>query len=441
MRPETPANTRLLNAPLTLPCGAVLRNRLAKAAMTEGLADADNRATERHLRLYQRWAANDFGVMLTGNVQVDRQHLERPGNIAIDGNGGLDQLRALARVATANGAHFWMQINHAGRQTPAAINAQPLAPSAISLPMAEAGCGQAQAMNVAQIRDVIRRFTHVAVTARECGFTGIQLHAAHGYLISQFLSPLANQRDDEWGGTLENRARLLMEIVRSVRRAVGADFPISVKLNSADFQKGGFSFEESMQVVRWLSDASIDLLEISGGNYEQMQMVGLGEQAQTAGRPVAASTAAREAYFLDYARQIRPLANMPLMITGGMRTLATMNEALQSGACEMVGIGRPICVDPDHAVGQLLRGEVDALPTVEHGLQLAPGALGPDADAALFKRIESFGLLGWFCLQLLHLGEGRAPDLQMSVLDALHAYKANETEAAAAWVRPVRELA
>lgn len=196
-----------------------------------------------------------------------------------------------------------------------------------------------------------------------------------------------------------------------------------------------------MQVVRWLSDASIDLLEISGGNYEQMQMVGLGEQAQTAGRPVAASTAAREAYFLDYARQIRPLANMPLMITGGMRTLATMNEALQSGACETVGIGRPICVDPDHAVGQLLRGEVDALPTVEHGLQLAPGALGPDADAALFKRIESFGLLGWFCLQLLHLGEGRAPDLQMSVLDALHAYKANETEAAAAWVRPVRELA
>ena len=188
MCPETPANARLLNVPLTLPCGAVLRNRLAKAAMTEGLADADNRATERHLRLYQRWAANDFGVMLTGNVQVDRQHLERPGNIAIDGNGGLDQLRALARVATANGAHFWMQINHAGRQTPAAINAQPLAPSAISLPMAEAGCGQAQAMNVAQIRDVIRRFTHVAVTARECGFTGIQLHAAHGYLISQFLS-------------------------------------------------------------------------------------------------------------------------------------------------------------------------------------------------------------------------------------------------------------
>ena len=426
----------LLRKELKLPCGAILRNRLAKAAMTEGLADSHNRATERHLRLYQRWAQNGFGLMLTGNVHVDRHHLERPGNIAVDGNGGLDMLARLAQVGTRDGAHFWMQINHSGRQTPGALNPAPLAPSAISLPMAEAGCGQAQAMTAAQITDVIRRFARVAVTARECGFTGVQLHAAHGYLLSQFLSPLANQRTDEWGGPLENRARLLLETVRAVRRAVGADFPISVKLNSADFQRGGFDYTESMQVVRWLGEAGIDLLEISGGNYEQMQMVGLGEQAVSTGRPVAASTAAREAYFLDYARQVRPLATMPLMITGGMRTTATMTEALRSAHCEVIGIGRPICVEPDGAVRRLLSGETDTLPAPEYALHLAPGALGPDADPVIFKRIESFGLLGWFCLQLIYLGGGGEPDQQMSVYDALLRYKENETAAGAAWARP-----
>ena len=423
-----------LHAPLKLPCGAVLSNRLVKAAMTEGLADTLNRATDRHLVLYERWAKNGFGLMITGNVHGDRRHLERPGNIAIDGNGGLDALRRLAAVGTRNGAHFWMQINHSGRQTPGVLNPTPLAPSNISLPMVEAGCGQAQAMSREQIEDVIRRFADVAAVAREIGFTGVQIHAAHGYLISQFLSPLANQRQDEWGGSLENRARLLMETVKAMRRRVGADYPISVKLNSADFQRGGFSFEESMQVAHWLSNAGIDLLEISGGNYEQMQMVGLGDAMP--GRRIAASTREREAYFLDFAKSIRPLVQMPLMITGGMRSAAAMNEALDSGACEVIGVGRPICVDPDHAVRALLDGVADALPAAEHRLHLEPGSLGPDVDEASFKRLESFGLLGWFCLQLLHIGAGREPDLDMSVLSALMRYKDNETAAAAAWSRP-----
>ncbi len=429
--------SRPLEQPLRLPCGAVLRNRLTKAAMTEGLADADNRVTDRHFRLYERWARNGFGLMLTGNVQVDRRHLERPGNIAIDGNGGLEGLRRLAQIGTRDGAHFWMQINHPGRQTPAEVNAAPLAPSAISLPMAEAGCGEARAMTEAQIADVIRRFVHVSVTARELGFTGVQLHAAHGYLFSQFLSPLANRRTDDWGGSLGNRARLLLETVRAVRKAVGDDFPVAVKLNSADFQRGGFGFEESMQIVEWLSDEHIDLLEISGGNYEQMQMVGLGETAAQQGRPVATSTAAREAYFLDYAIKVRPRAKMPLMITGGMRSAALMNEVLRSGAGEVIGVGRPLCVEPDGAGLDLLSGRIAVLPAVEHGLSMPRDALGPDVDDAAFKRIESFGLLGWFCLQLVRLGDGLEPDCGRSVFDALAGYEAYETAAAKAWNRPV----
>ena len=416
-----------IHSELRLPCGAVLKNRLAKAAMTEGLADPMNRATEGHLRLYERWARNDFGLMLTGNVQVDRRQLERPGNIAIDGNGGLAELRKLSAVGTREGAHFWMQINHPGRQTSAAIHPRPLAPSAISLPMSEAGCGEAQAMSVEQIHDVTRRFALVAAVARETGFTGVQIHAAHGYLLSNFLSPLANARGDEYGGSLENRARLLLEVVAAMRRAVGADFPISVKLNSADFQRGGFDETESMQVVRWLSDAGLDLLEISGGNYEAMNMLGRG--------PVAASTVAREAYFLEFARRIRPLVKMPLMITGGLRSLEAMDEALASGGCEVIGIGRPLCYAPDDC-GERLLAPGSPLPAIEHELRIPRDALGPGVPDAAHKTAESFGQLGWFCLQLIRLGAGQEPDLRMSTLDALSGYEKNETAALERWRRP-----
>ncbi|MCB1668632.1 MAG: NADH:flavin oxidoreductase/NADH oxidase family protein [Pseudomonadales bacterium] len=428
---------RLLNTELQLPCGAILKNRLAKAAMTEGLADSMNRVTGRHYRLYERWSSNHLGLMITGNVQVDRRQLERPGNIAIDNNGGLDELRKLAAIGTRDGAHFWMQINHPGRQTPAGINPHPLAPSAISLSKAEAGCGKAQAMSPGDIKDVIRRFVHTSKVARETGFTGIQLHGAHGYLISNFLSPLANQREDEYGGPLENRARILLEIVEEVRLAVGKDYPISVKLNSADFQRGGFTEEESMQVVQWLSDAGIDLLEISGGNYEQMSMVGIDEDdSGQQKRKKAASTLAREAYFLAFAQKVRPLVNMPMMITGGMRSLAAMEEALQTGACEVIGIGRPMCYAPDIS-GDLLGAQTDVeLPAIEKTLAMARDALGPDVDDQTFKTIESFGMLGWFCLQLLLIGNEQEPDAGMTVFDALIKYKQSEAEALELWSRP-----
>lgn len=430
-----------LDRPLRLPCGAVLKNRLAKAAMTEGLADPMNRATDAHVMLYERWARNGLGLMLTGNVQVDRRQLERPGNIAIDGNGGLEALRRLARTGTRDGAHFWMQINHPGRQTSAAIHARPLAPSAISLPMALAQCGEAQAMTLEQVHDVVRRFAHVAVIARECGFTGIQIHAAHGYLLSNFLSPLANRREDEYGGSLENRARLLLEIVAATRGAVGADFPISVKLNSADFQRGGFGPDESMQVVEWLASAGIDLLEISGGNYEEMQMVGRGDETPGVVRKTHDSTRAREAYFLEYARQVRPRArHLPLMITGGMRSAAVMQDALSQDACDVIGLGRPLCTHPDDGGARLLQGAADALPAVERELALVPGALGP-MDEATHKAVESFGLLGWYCLQLIHLGRGEPPRLDMTVAEAVAGYKDNEGRTLLAWSRPERGAA
>ncbi|PKQ09226.1 MAG: NADH:flavin oxidoreductase [Alphaproteobacteria bacterium HGW-Alphaproteobacteria-12] len=431
--------TVTISSPLTLPCGATLKNRLAKSAMTEGLGDALNRATDGHVRLYRRWAEGGAGMLLTGNVQVDRRYMERPGNIAIDGeqsNEAIAALRALASAGTIDDTHLWMQLSHAGRQTPALVSKEPVAPSAKPLEMPGGQFGKPRAMTGAEIEDVIRRFAHAATIARDTGFTGIQLHGAHGYLISEFLSPDVNERTDEWGGSLENRARFLLEIVRAVRRAVGTDFPVAVKLNSADFQRGGFSHEDSIKVAEWLDAEALDLLEISGGTYEQPRLVGLDdmtlhpEKAETRKE----STIAREAYFLEYARDIRAAVSLPLMVTGGFRSVKGMNDALKSGTMDLVGLARPLCVEPAIAAG-LLSGAAHETPAYERTLRIGPGILGPHSPLNLVKALNGWGQQGWFCLQLLRMGAGKDPDPRMGVFSAFRAYAKNEAKTAAALIR------
>ncbi|MES1990225.1 MAG: NADH:flavin oxidoreductase/NADH oxidase family protein [Pseudomonadota bacterium] len=425
--------------PLTLPCGVTVKNRIIKGAMTEGLGDPQNRATEGHQRLYKRWAEGGAGVLLTGNVQIDRRYMERPGNVAVDGsqsNEALAALREYARAGTVNNTHLWMQISHAGRQTPISIAKEPLAPSDIPLDMPGAQFGKPRAATGAEIEDVIRRFAHTASIARDVGFTGVQIHGAHGYLISEFLSPDVNNRTDEWGGSLENRARLLLETVRAVRKAVGADFPISVKLNSADFQRGGFSHMDAIRVASWLNVEGLDLLEISGGTYEQPRLVGLDDLAMHPEKSETRkeSTIAREAYFLEYAKDIRAATTMPLMVTGGFRTVDGMNAALASGTMDAVGIARPMCVDPS-APARLLSGVTREIPVFEKTLQIGPGILGPHSPFNLMKVLNGWGQQGWFCLQLLRMGAGQDPDTKLGVFKAFRGYAKNEAKAAAALVR------
>jgi 2,4-dienoyl-CoA reductase-like NADH-dependent reductase (Old Yellow Enzyme family) len=427
----------LLSEPLRLPCGQVLANRLAKAAMTEGLADPLNRATECHVRLYKRWADGGLGLMLTGNIQIDRRHLERPGNVAIDGPQSAEQLAALrswTAAAKSGGAQVWAQISHAGRQTPKAVNANPGAPSAVKLALPGGQFGDPRALTGDEIKDVIARFAHTAGVCREGGFTGVQIHAAHGYLISEFLNPRANQRTDEWGGSLENRARLLLEAIKAVRAKIGSDFALSVKLNSADFQKGGFTSEECLKVVGWLNDAGIDLLEISGGSYEQPKMAGLNGLEPVFEEEVRESTRAREAYFIDYAAAIAKIARMPLMVTGGFRTRAGMEDAIEAGACHVIGLARPLCGDP-LAAKRLLNGETRMVPSYEKVLRLGPGWLGPHSPFTLLKMINGWGAQGWYCLQLIRMGRGLDPNLRMSVFQAFTGYTKNEVAAAKAWSR------
>ncbi|MGE8502500.1 MAG: NADH:flavin oxidoreductase/NADH oxidase family protein [Pseudomonas sp.] len=325
--------------PLALPNGSTLPNRLAKAAMEENMADADHAPSTQLIRLYQAWAEGGAGLLISGNVMVDSRAMTGPGGVVLEDDAHLAQFERWARVGRAKGAQFWLQINHPGRQMQANLGQPTWAPSAVALELGNLSKRFAtpQEMTPAVIQEVIERFARTARLAEQAGFTGVEIHAAHGYLLSQFLSPLSNQRSDQWGGSLKNRARLLLEIVKAVRAVVAPGFAVAVKLNSADFQRGGFSAEDAQQVVRLLDGLGVDLVELSGGSYEAPAMQGQARDGRTL---------AREAYFLEFAREIRTVASMPIMVTGGIRRAPVAQEVLASGI-EMVGIGTALAIDPN----------------------------------------------------------------------------------------------
>lgn len=410
----------MIESPLTLPGGARLPNRLAKAAMTEGLADPQGRPTAELERLYAIWGKGGCGVLLSGNVHIDADHLERPGNVILDSapdGAMIDALRRWTGAAKAGGSQFWAQISHAGRQTMKPVNAHPKAPSAVKLGLPGGQFGEPVALTEAEIAELIRRFAQAAATCEEGGFDGVQVHAAHGYLISQFLSPRANQRSDLWGGSLENRARFLLEVVRATRAAVKPGFAVTVKLNSADFQKGGFAFEDSLQVAGWLEEAGVDLIEISGGTYEQPRLLGIEGMEPVEQPGVAASTLAREAYFVDFAQAMKSALKVPLMVTGGFRSRAAMEEALAQDAADVIGLGRPLCVEPDGAA-RLLAG-AEGLPRAEKGLALFPAALSFLTRFKALRAIDSFAAQYWFYCQIYALGRTGATDPDKSVFSSL----------------------
>lgn len=327
-----------LNSDLPLQRGAPLKNRLAKSAMSEQLGDRRHNPTPGLARLYRTWAEGGLGLSMTGNVMINRQALGEPKNVVLDKDSDLDAFRLWASEGQVNGTRLWMQLNHPGKQIPRFLNPEPVSPSAIPLGRGlEKMFAKPRALSGEEIQVIIAEFAYAAGKAKETGFSGVQIHGAHGYLVSQFLSPRHNQRDDEWGGSPENRRRFVLAVYDAIRSEVGEDFPIGIKLNSADFMKDGFTEEESMAVVRALSEAGIDLIEISGGTYESPAMTG---------HKVAESTRKREAYFLEYAEAVRQHTSVPLMVTGGFRSGGAMGEALASGATDLIGLARPVAVAP-----------------------------------------------------------------------------------------------
>ena len=411
--------TNLLAQPLTLPCGATLPNRLSKAAMTEGLATAQGVPTPELERLYGIWSDGGAGMLLSGNIQIDRDHLERPGNVIVDSEPNPEMQAALAswaKAATRNGNHFWAQISHAGRQTQKIINKTPKAPSAVKLGLPGGQFGEPVALTAEEIAEIVRRFAVCAAAVKAAGFTGVQVHSAHGYLFSQFLSPRSNLRTDQYGGTLANRARALLDAVAAVRKAVGPDFPVSVKLNSADFQKGGFDFEDSLQVVQWLEHAGVDLIEISGGTYEQPKLLGLQGMEEEEKQEVAESTMVREAYFVDFALAMQKKVSIPLMVTGGFRQRLAMEQALESGSADVVGLGRPMCVMTD-APKQLMAG-LDELPRFENELSLFPSWLEFFGKLKTLRAMAGFAVQYWFYGQIDAIGRTGQANPQLTVFKA-----------------------
>jgi 2,4-dienoyl-CoA reductase-like NADH-dependent reductase (Old Yellow Enzyme family) len=383
----------ILGKNLTLPNGVVIKNRLLKSAMSEALGTRDGAPTPELTRLYQAWAEGGIGLCITGNVMIDLAARGEPGNVVIEDDRHLAALKEWAQAATRNGTQCWVQLNHPGKQAPKGLNKETVAPSAVPFRAdMKAFFSTPRELTDAEVRALVQRYGKAAGVVKAAGFSGVQIHGAHGYLISQFLSPHHNCRTDAWGGTPEKRRHFVLEVYKAMRAAVGPDFPVGIKLNSADFQRGGFTEEESLDTIRALATAGIDLIEISGGTYEAPAMTGV----KVDKAPVKESTRQREAYFLEFAEKARATVNTPLAVTGGFRSAKGMADAIHSGAVDMVGLARILAIEPDVA-NRLLSGKK---PTQ----QVKPITTG-------IKAIDKLGLLeiSWYTGQLKRIGRGEAP--------------------------------
>ena len=380
------------------------KNKMIKGAMSEALANHAGQPNHLHLGLYEAWAKGGLGCAITGNVMVDFRAKNEPGVVVIETERDLEPLKQWATIGKKHGMVQLVQLSHPGRQCPKGLNKETVAPSAVPFsPALSMSFGTPRALREDEILDIIQRFATSAAVCEKAGFEGVQLHGAHGYLISQFLSPLTNKRQDQWGGSAENRMRFLLEIYKAVRAATSEQFIISVKLNSADFQRGGITEEDVIATFKAIDAAGIDLIEISGGSYEAPAMAGVKQEKRKA------STIAREAYFLDFAEKIRKQVQCKLMVTGGFRTAAGMNAALESGACDFIGMARPFAVEPDVTnrliAGQDVRYAVDKIKT---GISMID-------KMAIMEVI-------WYAAQFKDIAEGKQPNPKLSPLKVFFNY-------------------
>lgn len=351
----------LLRQPVTFPfSGRTAKNRFLKSAMSERLATFSNfdpcgrgQPTEELVRLYETWAKGDIGIIVTGNIQIKKDHLEATGNTIIDRDLPSVYLREwteVARAAKSQGSLVIGQLSHPGRQVSINIQPYPEAPSDVEQPSTGGVLfGQPTPLTKDGIKDIVNRFAYAAFVLHRAGFDGVQLHVAHGYLLSQFLTKTTNMRTDEYGGSLVNRARIILEIIAAIRQAVqSTSFIISVKLNAQDSAPQGFCIEESIMVAKLLENAGVDFIEVSGGVYEQ-------NIRSSRDKPYTVET--REGYFVEYAEILQSHLNLSkVVVTGGFQTSQGMADAVLRGAADIIGLARPLTAEP-LLVRDILRGE------------------------------------------------------------------------------------
>ena len=326
----------LLFTPITLPNETTIKNRFFKSAMSEGMGTRDFQPKKNIATLYKRWAEGGTGLIITGNIMVDPKGTAEPGNIVFDKNSNMEILKEWAKQGQQHGAKVMVQLNHPGKQAPKTVSKQTVAPSAIPL-----GNGlnklfsTPRALTTSEVEELVQKFVTSAKVAKEAGFSGVQIHAAHGYLISQFLSPHDNRRTDKYGGSLENRMRFLKEIYLGMREKLGKDFTIGIKINSTDFKEDGLTEEDSLKTIIELANLGLDFVEISGGTYERPAMMG------------ATSKSTNQVFFAEYSKKLKQKIKIPVVVTGGIRSINAMNTLLNDNTTDFIGIARPLTIDPN----------------------------------------------------------------------------------------------
>lgn len=392
-----PRDIEVLGAPLELPCGVVLKNRLVKAAMSDSLGDGAGDPTDEQIELYRRWARGGAAMSLIGEVQVDPAYPEKPGNLVLGPRSDDALLRRLAASGSEDGAHIWAQLGRAGAL------AHPLISSAAGPSALHMDGLHCEELPLAAVEALPSLYARAARHAQSVGFTGVEVHAGHGFLLSQFLSPLFNHRTDRYGGPIEARCRILLDIIRRIRVAVGSELAIGVRINSSDQLEGGLTQDEALVVVSLLGDEAIDLLDISGGTYFP-------------GAAASSDSRSSGPYFLDFARQARTVTNVPLMVTGGFRTQREATQAVSLGAADLVGLARAVALDPD-TPAKWLRPN------------------GGDPRFPRFRSPPPGGITAWFTMRLTALANHETATFDPTLSQALDAYEARDAARTATWLR------
>lgn len=389
--------TGILFEPLELPCGVVLKHRIAKSAMSDSLGDGAGRPTEEQARLYRAWAEGGAAVSIIGETQCNPDYPEKPGNLVLNAASELGRFRDLAKQGDRNGALLWLQLGHAGALAYGPVS-RPKGPSALDLPGLRCA-----ALTLEEIRQFPADLAATARLASQAGFGGVEVHAAHGFLLSQFLSPLFNQRRDAYGGSIANRMRLLLEVVEAARAAVGPAFPIAVKLNCTDQLAGGLSMEDALHVAAALDRASVDLIDISGGTYFP-------------GAKSASDVAATGPYFIEFAKRARAVTTKPLMLTGGFKTRSQAEDAVASGATDVVGLARALALEP-------------ALPNLWRAGDMSEPAF------PRFQRAPEGGVTAWYTMRLTDIAAGDDRSNPQDIEQAIQAYEARDQARTQVWLR------
>ena len=384
-----------LFTPLELPCGAVLKNRLAKAAMSDSLGDGAGRPTARQSRLYERWAEGGLGLSIIGEVQTRPDFPEKPGNLVLQDGTPPGPFQDLTRRGSSGGTQLWPQLGHAGALAFAPLS-RLAGPSALDLPGLK--CRE---LSIAEIQEIPGEFAKAASLAKSYGFTGIEIHAAHGFLLSQFLSPLFNRRGDAYGGSASARARLVLEVIAAVRDAVGPTFPLGIKINATDYLEGGVTTTEALTLVDALETSSIDLIDTSGGTYFP------GAKAASDGR-------SKGAYFRDFTRAAKTRTKKPIMLTGGIKTWEEAADILSDDSADVIGLARSLVIDP-------------SLPK--------SWAQSPPRNPAFprFDNPPDGGITAWYTMRLTQIAEDRDAEPPMDIPDAIDAYDGRDKDRIPVW--------